>query len=159
MLSEAVSRHDGSLFTADFWGQSLHHADSNKSWRPLTSLSFAASLWLSGASSAADVASAAVHFHVHSLLLHAAQSLALGLALASLPRWHNTYFPTLAACLFAVHPVHAESVAGIVGRADILAGLCLTLAATLLVHATAAGAWPSRAAFATCVAATVAASL
>ena len=45
------------------------------------------------------------------------------------------------------------------GRADILAGLCLTLAATLLVHATAAGAWPSRAAFATCVAATVAASL
>ena len=52
------------------------------------------------------------------------------------PRELNSTFSSLAVwmtgILFALHPVHVEAVAGIVGRADILAGIFFLLA--LLFH-------------------------
>jgi tetratricopeptide (TPR) repeat protein len=69
-------------------------------------------------------------FHLVNVLLH-------GLATALLTAWAATTLPgrigpLTAGVLFAVHPVHVEAVAGIVGRAEILAA-CGVLG-TLLCH-------------------------
>src|SRR6266478_5681590 len=62
-------------------------------------------------------------FHVVNLLLHAAVTLLFYLllqtALQSLPHGKSVAFA--AALLFAVHPIHTEAVASIVGRAELLA--------------------------------------
>jgi hypothetical protein len=62
-------------------------------------------------------------FHVVNVLLHAAVTLLFYLllqtALESLPHGKSVAFA--AALLFAVHPIHAEAVASIVGRAELLA--------------------------------------
>ncbi len=63
-------------------------------------------------------------FHLTNILLHMANVLlvyALVLKVTTGPRLHLTAF--LAALLFAVHPVHAESVDWIAGRTDLLATL------------------------------------
>lgn len=75
-------------------------------------------------------------FHLGSVFLHAACSasvVALGCALPCAPQGSGAgslEHVRLAALLFAVHPVHAETVAGIVGQADALACLffCFALA-------------------------------
>lgn len=65
--------------------------------------------------------------HLHNALLHALAAALLFLALRSLLR--NTWVAGAAALLFAVHPVHAESVAWISGRKDVL-----SLVFVLLCH-------------------------
>jgi len=67
--------------------------------------------------------------HVHNALLHALAAALLFLVLAGLLR--NRWIAGAAALLFAVHPVHVESVAWISGRKDVLS-LVLVLAAHLL---------------------------
>ena len=47
-----------------------------------------------------------------------------------------TWEAGIAALLFAVHPVHTEAVAGIVGQAELLSALCASLA--FLVYCRAA---------------------
>jgi hypothetical protein len=89
-------------------------------YRPLTSLTFAFDWALGGG--------APGRFHLVNLLLHAAAS-ALVYALAS--RWLPRPGALAAGLLFALHPVHVEAVANVVGRAELLATLC-TLAAALL---------------------------
>ena len=51
--------------------------------------------------------------------------------------WVSSPAALLAGLLFAVHPVHTEAVAGVVGRADVLS--CILFLACLLVHQ--AGGW------------------
>lgn len=88
-------------------------------WRPLTTLSFAADWSLSGGSPA--------WFHLANVLWHAA---ACGLAFLLLSALFPTPAALAGALLFAVHPVHVEAVANVVGRAELIAavftfGACL----------------------------------
>ncbi|OQR96016.1 transmembrane and TPR repeat-containing protein 4 isoform X2 [Achlya hypogyna] len=101
------------LFAHDFWGTSLASRSSHKSFRPLTVLSFRLNHALGG-----------FHpfgYHLVNVLLHVASSALVVLcgrrllATSDLPR-----APVIAGALFAVHPVHCDSVASVVGRADVL---------------------------------------
>jgi hypothetical protein len=89
-------------------------------YRPLTSLTFAASWALGGGAPGG--------FHLVNLLLHALASV---LVLLLAERWLPRPAALAAALLFAVHPVHVEAVANVVGRAELLATI-FTLAAGLL---------------------------
>lgn len=89
----------------------------NGLYRPLTSLWLAADWSVGGGQPAV--------FHLTNLLLHALASvLVYYLALRML----TPMAALAAAMLFAVHPVHVEAVANIVGRGEVLAGLFTVLA-------------------------------
>ena len=81
-------------------------------WRPLTTFSFALNYAAHGL--------APWGFHVVNVLLHAGASVLFLAVLASLVPWATA---VVAALLFAVHPVHTEAVASVVGRAEPLAAL------------------------------------
>jgi len=105
-------------------------------WRPLTTLSYAASY--------AAFGRAVPGYHVGNALLHAAVAL---LVLALARRVVGAVAPArageaavVAALLFAVHPVHVEAVAGLVGRAELLAALG-ALSALLLALTRRSGSW------------------
>jgi Tfp pilus assembly protein PilF len=91
-------------------------------WHPLTTLSFMLDAELFGAWSGG--------YHLHNVVLHAAASAVLFLAIASLTGRVGTSF--VAAAIFAIHPLRAESVAWITERKDVLSGLFL--ATTLLAY-------------------------
>lgn len=79
-------------------------------YRPLTSMSFAISWELGGGSPRV--------FHAINVILHA---IATALVLVVLLRFgFERTAAVLGAGLFAVHPVHTEAVANVVGRADVL---------------------------------------
>jgi Tfp pilus assembly protein PilF len=109
------------LLETDYWGVPLSHSGSHKSYRPLTTLSFRLD-WL-----VAPAGQAAAQFHLTNVLLHAAVT---GLYVHFCRGWVRPGTALVAGLLFAVHPVHCEAVAGVAGRADVLAGLlylaCLT---------------------------------
>jgi tetratricopeptide (TPR) repeat protein len=91
-------------------------------WFPLT--------WLSWASDFSLYGEDAAGFHLTSLLLHIANTLLLFLAFARLSgaRWCSA----LVAALFALHPLHVESVAWAAARKDVLSGFFAIL--TLLAY-------------------------
>ncbi|KAK9504103.1 hypothetical protein O3M35_010520 [Rhynocoris fuscipes] len=107
------------LFEDDFWGVKISHNSSHKSYRPLTVLSFRFNVWLNNG--ALNPRS----FHIFNLFLHGiATSLCYPLSWVLFKRSKtNDFKPFLATLLFAVHPVHSEAVAGIVGRADLLCAI------------------------------------
>jgi hypothetical protein len=86
-------------------------------WRPLVILSFAADWQLSHGSPA--------WLHAANLLWHAAATGAVVLVAAP---YVSEAGALVAGLLFAVHPVHVEAVANLVGRAELMAGLFLLLA-------------------------------
>lgn len=104
------------IFTTDYWA-GFHH-DRSGLYRPLTIWTFALNHHLAGA--------APFFYHLINILLHGAVVALLylvwrrGLGQEELAWW--------AALLFAVHPVFSEAVAGLVGRADLLAALFALLA-------------------------------
>jgi hypothetical protein len=98
-------------FTLPYWPPDL----GGKMYRPLTNLSFVLD-WLTDS---------LVWFHAVNLLWHAAASVAVA-ALAR--RWSGTTGALLAGLLFAVHPVHVEAVANVVGRAELMAAVFTVLA-------------------------------
>ncbi|KAK7108448.1 protein O-mannosyl-transferase TMTC2-like [Littorina saxatilis] len=115
------------LFYDDFWGTPLTHSGSHKSYRPLCVLTFRLNYYLG--------ALEPWGYHLGNVLCHAATA-ALFTHLAR--RLLVRTFPTLVAgLLFAVHPIHTEAVAGIVGRADVLA--CFFYILTLLCYMRYAG--------------------
>ena len=109
------------LLTHDYWGVSLSHSGSHKSYRPVTSLSFKLNWLLTGASP--------FHFHLTNVLLHGVVTW-LVTRLASLLPGVSGPMAIVTGLIWSVLPVHSEAVAGVVGRADILATmfslLCLT---------------------------------
>ena len=106
------------LFYDDFWGTPLTHSGSHKSYRPLCVLTFRINYLLDGFKPAG--------FHLVNVLLH---SLVTGLFTDTCGQLTGQIWTArLAGLLFASHPVHTESVAGVVGRADILACLFFLLA-------------------------------
>ncbi|XP_053563785.1 protein O-mannosyl-transferase TMTC4 [Bombina bombina] len=121
------------LWLHDFWGTKLSSNASHKSYRPLTVLTFRMNYSIAGG----------LHppgFHLVNILLHCIVSVLMlnvftklfgGISYNNNNRGKRAIsFPKaslLAALLFAVHPVHTECVAGIVGRADLLCALSVVL--------------------------------
>uniref|UniRef100_A0A8C4EDL0 dolichyl-phosphate-mannose--protein mannosyltransferase n=1 Tax=Dicentrarchus labrax TaxID=13489 RepID=A0A8C4EDL0_DICLA len=119
------------IWSNDFWGSNLSSNSSHKSYRPLTVLTFRLNYLLAGGLHP-------VGFHVLNIILHAVISALMidvfailigGLAYDEKGGMLNHAPKTslLAALFFAAHPVHTESVAGIVGRADLLCALFFQL--------------------------------
>lgn len=118
------------VFGHDFWGQALHHDDSNKSFRPLTTLSFRLDHYLAGALEPR-------RFHRTNAALHA---LASTLVLALARRHTRSDWAALAASLsFAVHPIHSEAVASVVGRAELLSAVVALAGVLVAPHGFALG--------------------
>jgi len=105
--------HWWQLFAQSYWPLSK----GGDLYRPLTMLGFAVQWALGGGSS--------LVFHIVSIALYALVCAAfLGVLLELLPEpaaW-------LGAALFAVHPLHVEAVANVVGQAELLAALFMFLA-------------------------------
>ncbi|KAJ0179126.1 hypothetical protein K1T71_004838 [Dendrolimus kikuchii] len=110
------------LFLNDFWGTPMADVNSHKSYRPLTTLSFRLNHALAGLRP--------WWWHACNVALHAACCTLVARACVTIARLQRP-FAALAALLFAVHPVHTEAVAGVVGRADVLA--CIFFLSSLLV--------------------------
>ncbi|XP_065353205.1 protein O-mannosyl-transferase Tmtc2-like [Cloeon dipterum] len=119
------------LFSNDFWGTPMAHGGSHKSFRPLTVLTFRLN-YLAGGLDASG-------YHAANVLLHAVVS---GLV----PLWATLALrlprrtALAAGLLFAVHPVHCEAVAGVVGRAELGATAAMLLALIALHKGSVRGA-------------------
>lgn len=105
------------IFTTDYW-HAWKYADHTL-YRPFTVATYALQHAVSGTDPAP--------YHVVNVLLHALATFLLFLLLRDL---FDERVAAIAAVLFAVHAIHTEAVAGIVGRAEILA-LCGILACCL----------------------------
>lgn len=84
----------------------------------------------------------AYHFKITNLLCHIVCSILAWQAFQKLfgIKWKHAFWldeAFLSALLFSVHPIHVESVSGIVGRADILAGITFFLSFLAYDRATA----------------------
>ncbi|KAL4219888.1 Protein O-mannosyl-transferase tmtc4 [Mactra antiquata] len=113
------------IFKNDFWGKKLDSKTSHKSYRPLTVLTYRLSYYLGGGLNP-------VVFHLPNIFLHGVVSVLLLAMFSLLFGGYTVAMETgqlefkaakssfLCALLFAVHPIHTESVSGIVGRADLL---------------------------------------
>ncbi|KAM4731027.1 protein O-mannosyl-transferase TMTC4 isoform 2-T2 [Anableps anableps] len=119
------------IWQNDFWGSNLSSNSSHKSYRPLTVLTFRLNYLIAGGLHP-------VGFHVLNIILHAVISVLMIDVFAILVGgldydergWTVNHAPKtslLAAIFFAAHPVHTESVAGVVGRADLLCALFFQL--------------------------------
>ncbi len=105
-------------------------------WRPLTILAYAVQWAVAG--------DAPWFFHLVNILLHATASVLAFRLLFVLTR--HTAAALFGGLLFAVHPVHTEVVANVVGQAELIAGVT-TLAACLLHASRPEGSdvsWPRR---------------
>ncbi|XP_067669523.1 protein O-mannosyl-transferase TMTC4-like isoform X2 [Haliotis asinina] len=127
------------IFAHDFWGNLLD-GKSHMSYRPLTVLTYRWNYaWAGG-----------LHprgFHVVNIVLHGLVSV-IFLAVFSVlmsgyqvdqesarPVFASPRAALLCAVLFAVHPIHTESVAGVVGRADLLCALAFITSFLLYARA------------------------
>ncbi|KAG1660756.1 Transmembrane and TPR repeat-containing protein 4 [Nymphon striatum] len=132
------------LFLNDFWGTTIFSNSSHKSFRPLTILSFRLNHWLHG--------SLEPHvFHLANIILHALVCVLViplfATVLSTSCKSRNFSFidayrcspraSLLCAILFATHPIHTESVAGVVGRAELLCALCFVFSFLLYVKSCA----------------------
>jgi hypothetical protein len=110
------------VFHHDFWGQEITLADSHKSYRPVTTLSFRANHAAHGL--------AACGFHAVNVLLYAC---VVGLVHIAALQWLSTLSAARSCTLlFCFHPVHVEAVSSVVGRADSLC--CLFYLGALIAY-------------------------
>ncbi|XP_007446368.1 PREDICTED: transmembrane and TPR repeat-containing protein 1 isoform X2 [Lipotes vexillifer] len=107
------------IFSNDFWGKGMAENTSHKSYRPLCVLTFKLNIFLTGMNP--------FYFHAVNIILHCLVTLVL-MYTCDKTVFKNRGLAFVTALLFAVHPVHTEAVAGIVGRADVLACLLFLLA-------------------------------
>lgn len=108
------------IFSTNYWGGALGASAQTDIglYRPLTVSTFAIEYRLWGPAPAG--------YHAINVAVHAANALmVLRLASALVP---SLTAAVIAAAVFAVHPVHTEAVAEIVGRADLLSTLFFMLA-------------------------------
>lgn len=118
----------GEIFRTPYWGTRA----GGGLYRPMAILSYALDHRLHGG--------APFGYHLVNVLAHLLVSLLVTLvALEALPRGPAA----LAGMFFAVHPIHTEAVANVVGRAEILAALG-SLAAWWLYQRRDGPAWPRR---------------
>lgn len=129
------SLFDTRIFANDFWGTPLHKPESHKSYRPLTILAYKCIRQVS-AFLYDDFKLRPLGFRIANLLAYTLlccllqSTICLFLAspiIGNSPtRAKNTAF--LVTLLFAVHPLHTESVNSAVGLSDILSALCCVFA-------------------------------
>jgi hypothetical protein len=98
-------RHWGKLWTEPYFGTA-----ADKLYRPLTMMTYALQWQLHG--------DAPAWFHAVNILLHALVSALVAELARRLTA--STLAAGIAGVAFAVHPIHVEAVAGIVGRAELL---------------------------------------
>ena len=114
------------LLVNDFWGTPLSHSGSHKSFRPLTTATFRLNYALSrGGARSYHLFNVALHALATYLFVLYARTVAVPLQRGAL----------LAGLMFALHPVHTEAVAGVVGRAEVLSAVFF-FAALLSYHGT-----------------------
>lgn len=129
------------LFVRPYWPLVAENAGL---YRPLTSATYALNRALTGEGPAG--------FHWVNIGLHAWASLLVWFVCRGASRHYGT--PLLAGLLFALHPLHTEAVANIVGRAEILGAIGVMCA--WLMHRRAAVATTARGRLAWTVAAATA---
>lgn len=108
------------LFAEPYW-PGLYGGEKTSLYRPLTLLTFTVDWTLWNGHPAG--------FHLTNLLLHA---LATGLLTLLLLRFAGPWGAGIGGAWFALHPVHTEAVANVVGRAELLAAVAV-LGALLIV--------------------------
>jgi len=128
------------LFTTQYFGGPR---GSGTAYRPMLLLSFAVQWWIHGAD--------ATSFRAVNLLLHAAATLLLARLLLEIGL--SRAVAVGASLLFAVHPIHVEAVASVVGRGETQAAALTLLSLILALRAADRGARRRRLAFAGAVAA------
>lgn len=123
VLNPLVRSGDGlwRAFVQPYWPAEL----GGKLYRPLVVASYAADRLIGGPA----------WFHAVNLLWHAAASVAVTTLASRLATGRSAL---VAGLLFAVHPVHVEAVANVVGRAELLAG---TFAVLSVYSGLARGSW------------------
>ena len=112
---------NGLTFDGIVWAMTARHSNN---WHPLTWLSHMLDCNLYGLHAGGH--------HFSSVLLHAVTSVLLFLVL-----WRMTYdlWPSaFVAAVFAVHPLHVESVAWVAERKDVLSGLFFVLILAAYLH-------------------------
>jgi Na+-transporting NADH:ubiquinone oxidoreductase subunit NqrE len=110
------------LFLNDFWGEPISSNSSHKSYRPFTVLTFRANHMIHGMHPTG--------YHFVNVAFHAIVS-ALSERVYTVLLKDSAVAET-AALLFALHPVHCEAVASIVGRAEVFGALFALLAVLAL---------------------------
>ncbi|MDZ4747340.1 MAG: tetratricopeptide repeat protein [Saprospiraceae bacterium] len=100
------------IWTSHYWAGKVDATDTGL-YRPLTLTTYNIQYALTGETPAP--------FHIVNILLHALVCLML-MKMASL-LFVDFRLVIISGLLFAIHPIHTEAVAGIVGRAEILAAL------------------------------------
>eukprot|EP01041_Mallomonas_annulata_P006257 gene6257-12666_t len=100
------------LLGNDFWGQNIKLSDSHKSYRPITVLTFRMNHYFHGLQ--------AHGYHFINIFIYALLSISyFNFALI----WLGVRGAFISSVLFCVHPLHAEAVSSLVGRADSLSFL------------------------------------
>ena len=100
------------IWTTHYWAGKIDANDTGL-YRPLTLTTYNLQYALSGKNAAA--------YHILNILLHALVCLALMKLVQLL--FNDYKIVVITGVLFALHPIHTEAVAGIVGRAELLASL------------------------------------
>jgi hypothetical protein len=108
------------VFSQSYWPESMGGA----LFRPLTSLGFILQWFVGGGSP--------LPFHVISLLAYVAVCIAVLRLCEELVDWRVA---ALGTALFAVHPLHVEVVANVVGQAELFAALMVIPALTMFIRA------------------------
>src|SRR2546426_381873 len=111
-------------FSTDYW----HGTSADLLYRPLTTFSFALNHLVHGMRP--------LGFHLVNVLLHVLVSLTVYRVVRQLCA--DCWLPLLTALLFAVHPIHTDAVASIVGRAELLMALFTLIALSFYIEATSA---------------------
>jgi hypothetical protein len=106
-----------------FWTHDYFNGAIDNLYRPLVSQSYGLQWWLHGNRPWA--------FHLVNLLLHAGACALVAEFARRLVDWR---VGLIAGLLFAVHPVHAEAVAGVVGRAELACAIGVVGAMVLFLH-------------------------
>ena len=123
------------IFTSDYW--SGYHGDRAGLYRPLTVLTFAANYAVGGRDP--------FSYHLLNAILHGLVVLLVFRVIARATGEHRV--AALGALIFATHPVQTEAVAGVVGRADLLATLFGLLATELQIRSQNRFSWGAGLAF------------
>lgn len=106
------------LLQDDFWGTPMHVDGSHKSYRPLTIFTFRMNYLFAGLQP--------VGYHMVNVLLHAIVTY-LFTSFVSDISFQDDTITLISGLLFAIHPIHTEAIAGLVGRAETLSAVFFLL--------------------------------